>query len=1329
MTTSIGGRNPLRATAFPSMLDAARQQTELLIWVAQSVEEHAQRLGVLDKHQDQLDKMSLKLSMMANRSNDASTKAPSWKASGDQNALDQPRSSTFAVDGESNAGAGQQSAATQGATITNADAANPKALEANLQALSDDVDGRLENLGQFLSEELSAFKGNRLADEVRPLVDAALRAQVAGFIEEITTRVQAQVAENLKGQLLPRSPSPPAPAAPAALEISMPPAEVPATLKQPRLRQHDSVPDFDEILDEAPRGATAGGLDETRLVRIEEREGLTRESIARLEKKMLDKLKALETDFSSKLNMSSQKIDQHFAPLDEEVKRMRLQIPSLRMEIDETRHMLAVVAEDHDKLKMSMEEARPADDGNQVTERRTTGTVLPRASLIVPQGRQSLIPVVPPQQGRGSVSLSSSFLSYPPRPRDDELMAQLEPMKQQLAKVQGLEKLVKSLLDRLQSLDAESKTSQKKAELRLDLISAQQQAFQDEEIRHRKSWNLGNQVDVIQSLIAEQMKYVRHEVASRQKTNPGEANVLVPKAAMPQGDTDESLRRIKDVEDKVKRLQDAIQQCTLKITGLKSAHKANDSQVQTVSQMVRRLADEVESTMDQCTRHESRLDYVSMNMAAGNVLTAERTPSLRTEHQSSGRASLAPPVERTEKSNSIRSSISLGDSRRSMVRRLSRQVEVQDEEEEEDLTGHHHYHDQDATTGRLALLGKKVVGIDASMSDSFKKVGEDLMNLDLKLGVLILFLPKRLRRIIEKQLGIKSDETASPDLMPHASKRLDFNMNAETNTYSADELEVPWQISGEVEERWHWCFRPRDEACRDLMRYLQSLEMERHEFESKLRAEFQQLSEAFEACKVSQASTFLSPAGAQSPRFSSSSPVKSFAFDAMSIGGENESQHRGQDSVLNTSSFDRIAQEIRELKRAQEMDHHKRADKDDLEVLKMRIVKLEQLDTTMSAAVTRVEHLEAQRKQQADKQSAFFDQLAKMELDCIRKADFNKLRGDLAEARKDVAHMQSESKDLSVSFSGANGKLVGSLNEVKSKLELAVSKLHKEKASSNEFSLLLEKVKKLEYYTKDSRQLLSQGVGDQEVSVVVKRIILNMEDKIMLLENRVNAIVEGGKFVARPDHEIPRPASPEEATEMMQNLGAELASMSQAVLQLKQDIGVSKADIDLVVQQGWEQVELAQKLQVEVDEGTVLTWTRVQVMVAAAARALVAGSKWITKETFDLRIGELRKEYLNSARHQQAQVESVASALKVQLQPTQLQWMPSQAMAVMVAQPKLQQAMQTTLPKMNVRLNATQDTFLKTPRQDGKLSARRPNTVIAADRPLVVTNEMQKGIT
>merc|ERR1719188_1915764 len=96
--------------------------------------------------------------------------------------------------------------------------------------------------------------------------------------------------------------------------------------------------------------------------------------------------------------------------------------------------------------------------------------------------------------------------------------------------------------------------------------------------------------------------------------------------------------------------------------------------------------------------------------------------------------------------------------------------------------------------------------------------------------------------------------------------------------------------------------------------------------------------------------------------------------------------------------------------------------------------------------------------------------------------------------------------------------------------------------------------------------------------------------------------------------------------------------------------------MDQIHEQGQQHVELAQRLNVLV-EGTVeeaagetgsttaLSLNRVQVMISAAARQLVAGSKWITKETFDLRIGEIRKEYMSGNRQLQGQLEELTGLL------------------------------------------------------------------------------------
>merc|ERR1711964_802012 len=130
---------------------------------------------------------------------------------------------------------------------------------------------------------------------------------------------------------------------------------------------------------------------------------------------------------------------------------------------------------------------------------------------------------------------------------------------------------------------------------------------------------------------------------------------------------------------------------------------------------------------------------------------------------------------------------------------------------------------------------------------------------------------------------------------------------------------------------------------------------------------------------------------------------------------------------------------------------------------------------------------------------------------------------------------------------------------------------------------------------------------------------------------------------------------------MMQSLNIELTNMNSMLLQLKQEINLSKVDIEHIADQGQQHVELVQRLNVLVestsddgDDGksVSLSMERVQVMVAAAARQIVAGSKWITKEAFDLRVGEFRREYLCTIRQVQAQMEDLTAVLANVVPPT-----------------------------------------------------------------------------
>jgi hypothetical protein len=112
-----------------------------------------------------------------------------------------------------------------------------------------------------------------------------------------------------------------------------------------------------------------------------------------------------------------------------------------------------------------------------------------------------------------------------------------------------------------------------------------------------------------------------------------------------------------------------------------------------------------------------------------------------------------------------------------------------------------------------------------------------------------------------------------------------------------------------------------------------------------------------------------------------------------------------------------------------------------------------------------------------------------------------------------------------------------------------------------------------------------------------------------------------------------------------------LMDLSQQVQQLKNDMGICQLQtqrLELRCKETEQLEKIAQRISVHVDTegkcGTddaaspMLSLTRVQVMISAAARQLVAGSKWVTTDMFNNRLAEMRKEYQGSARQLQEMV-------------------------------------------------------------------------------------------
>jgi len=644
----------------------------------------------------------------------------------------------------------------------------------------------------------------------------------------------------------------------------------------------------------------------------------------------------------------------------------------------------------------------------------------------------------------------------------------------------------------------------------------------------------------------------------------------------------------------------------------------------------------------------------------------------------------------------------------------------------------------EVNTGRIMRLGKKVSDLDSEVLSKFKMLQEEILVYSHQVAQIIAFLPRRQRRIVEKIMGTVKEEAGKakedaavvaeedPAKEDKKKSRLRFNEVIETKTYQVvEDGTLPWQLVGEPDQKWSWCFQSLNEMGRELARYLEQQEHERAEFEHDMQQALENLQQDHSSASRSRPATGglgPVPLASGSARLPSRRVALKEADEPASVPSRDDLSATPEAGGADTEKIskrlekaiipqiaaleermERLQTELREQKRMQETSNQKKVDRDELHVLTGRMANLEKFDFRQLLA--RIEVLEQTGKHHELILDQNTEQIRNVESQMASRSEMTKVRSEAASMRTEVQNVQLEVKNLSSSVYQTNRHTTSSLNKLKQQLEKQVQKLTDEKLSNKDFADWQDKVHKLEHAMKDNRQILTDA-GGSEINAVVKRIILNMEDKIMVLEKKVEALIEaraeaagstsptaltmqetttagGGGLSPSPS----RPGTSVQEVAAVNAIGAELESMASVMSQLKQDISISKVDIEQIHEQGHQHMELAQRLNVLVENAmgesgetggtTALSLNRVQVMISAAARQLVAGSKWITKETFDLRVGEIRKEYLSGDRQLHNQLEELTSVLSSKVQFNQ----PS------TAGPSATPSTQQLLPRMLITRN------------------------------------------
>lgn len=1061
---------------------------------------------------------------------------------------------------------------------------------------------------------------------------------------------------------------------------------------------------------------------------------VARREVAAAETNLASHLERVQADLESLLEIPAKKTEElaqefrdaaealsrRVKPLEDNIGQLRgirLQVPDLRNDLETLKATVAQMAASVDELHSG----DMADSFSPVPASAQQSSV-PRHSI--PDGSVDAASEEPPFQDsaahgahatnapRFSIrsseprqkmgSIMANYMTTQKKDRDDrddakvqeldsltqELKARIEQLEgasdddrsgnnqQELVnKISGFETFSSIIEDRMKEIEHDFRAGTKRVDAKLDFITGWMDAQRAEELQHNKTWNLANQVDVILSLVKQEFKDVRAELDAKLK----DVLLLDSESSQAGGAPGGSKRgsrtgsmesTIAELSEKVKQLQESMHQANLKLAGLKSAHKHAEGQSTLAVDKVKKFQDDIDTLTDQLGKQQVRVDYMLLRASSQDDDRTVKSWKEATSVPGEGRSKQAKTKTALEQATS---SVPRSQQRHSLVG-------FGDRAAIDSLAGAD-ASEIEMNTSRIARLGKKLADLDNDVMSSVKTLRDEFHVVNSTLAMFVEFLPRRQRRLLQRQLvkgdvGDDFEEPAGRLSVGNSAKnkKVIFNEGVETHTFQVeDEQKVPWQLVGEKDVKWSWCFNPMNHmGGRELANCLELFEHERDEFEARVMEMLgdrgagaaspgPRLAARYPRANAMQSAMQRSSGAASSPE----SLEVGADTGALDPGDRERFAKIVQSFMPHLSDLEhrheRLVKEVADLKKITDIDHLQKADKNDLQMLFMRITALEKMD--VHGLKVRVESVENDMKFATQNVTDISRDLRELGSVAARKDSVIKLEHILDDIHGRHDALRGEVKDAASSSYRANTKFVNDLSELRTNFEKSIYTLQKEKLNAVEHTQIVEKVLKLEMSMRDNRQILSEAGGGQEINAVVKRIILNLEDKIMVLEKKIDALAEARVREASPRgyrDPSPKGEAPNirrynlpgvEESRAAEELNGEVASMGEVVDQLKKDIAVSKIHLDEITEQGQQSLELASRLNVLVesaglqdgeDEGTLLSLNRVQVMVAAAARQLVAGSKWITRETFDSRLGEMRAEYLNETRQVQAKLEDIA---------------------------------------------------------------------------------------
>lgn len=608
--------------------------------------------------------------------------------------------------------------------------------------------------------------------------------------------------------------------------------------------------------------------------------------------------------------------------------------------------------------------------------------------------------------------------------------------------------------------------------------------------------------------------------------------------------------------------------------------------------------------------------------------------------------------------------------------------------------------------GRLARLGLKVNEIGVEAGNKYEQLATELTRINEQLAMVTVFLPRRQRRLVERMTvdherekdkdghgenedGAKNESEkagegkagvkSAADGIKKKKRASILETPTEVRTYDPedDSSGVPWQFVGELDTKWSWCMQPRNDMGRDLALAFERLEDERSCFETEMQESFANIEGKLQAITEAQNSSQggrlrqMRGSGMENEGYSSqlsTTPIPG-GMDKMTQRMFRElapKMEKWEDR------FERLVKDLGEVKKAQEQDHANKLDKDEYQMLVLRFAEFEQLYA--ATFEMRMDAVTQETKHSSQVLANMSDQVRRLDSTAVPRSEIMKLRGEIGSVKSDAARQSKEIQEGYTAIFHANRSLTQTFQEVKQRAEADCFRLETTKIGTTEFTVLKEMVTKIEGSLRDNRQIIENG--GQDISAVVKRIILNMEDKIIVNEKKIDAVAlhlppsrqdmndgssprttgmserfQRTRTTGGPDTSALQSKS-EAHDQALKEVNQELQAVTHDLAHLKQEISLSKVNMEAIEDKAMQNAEIAARLHVTLesaangqDDGTVLSLERIQVMIAAAARQLVAGSKWVTKDTFDSRVIEIRREYLSGARQLQAHLDDRFSEL------------------------------------------------------------------------------------